>query len=247
MSDKGENNSERDRIRAQIDKGDLNILKMLEERVELTRKIKAAKKNQPFFRPGREADLMSRLISESVLSPSLIEGLWRQIIAFGLDSQKRMTVAVPGKEIKRVACFRFGDNACYLTRIGYRGVLNSVVAGKADVGVLPHWQKSTWLWRLAEMRKANKPIYITAITPFIKSDEMSQSAIVAGALPDASRNDITLSHDDVGIKEIRDSVKETRGYDASMPNLLGIIQQFSNPADTMSDTTGDTTGSDTTR
>ena len=219
MSDKGENNSERDRIRAQIDKVDLNILKMLEERVELTRKIKAAKNNQQFFRPGREADLMSRLINESGLSPSLIEGLWRQIIAFGLDSQKRMTVAVPGQKIEDAAHFRFGATANYLPLKNYIDVLKAVANGKADVGILPHWQESTWCWDLAEMRKANKPIYITAITPFIKSDEMSQSAIVAGSLPDASRNDITLSHDDVG-------VKETRGYDASMPNLLGIIQQF---------------------
>ena len=219
MSDRGENNSERDRIRAQIDKVDQKILKMLEERIELTRKIKAAKNNQQFFRPGREANLMSRLISESGLSPSLIEGLWRQIMAFGLDSQKRMTVAFAGKKIEYAAHFRFGATANYRPLKNYIDVLRAVANGKADVGILPHWQESTWCWDLAKMRAADRSIYITAITPIAKFKGVKKMAIIAGSLPDASRNDITLSHDDVG-------VKETRGYDASMPNLLGIIQQF---------------------
>ncbi|MEK9860607.1 MAG: chorismate mutase, partial [Alphaproteobacteria bacterium] len=54
-------------VRAEIDRLDRQILSALEERAALASAVLAAKSGQSVFRPGREADLIRRLVALSSL------------------------------------------------------------------------------------------------------------------------------------------------------------------------------------
>lgn len=208
-----------DSIRAEIDALDRSMLAMLEQRFALTAQVAATKQSRQVFRAGREADLLRRLIAGSSLDALLVETIWRQIIAFSLDGQKKLVIALTGEaEIATTARFRFGAVAQYDGYTAAAEVIAAVAAGKADIGILPHWQDNPWWQDLAARQNDGASVYIAAVTPFAATDALTRVALIAPYLPDPSESDLTLSHDGIG-------VQETSGYAPSTPNLLGIVQQ----------------------
>lgn len=208
-----------DAIRAEIDQVDRSILALLEQRFDLTSRVASAKKSQRIFRPGREAELIRSLIAISTLDPLLIETVWRQIIAFSLDGQKKLDIAVAHAEgVEDTARFRYGAVARY-QRSDASGVLDAVLAGRADIGVLPHWQGAAWLDELVQRRRDGAEIFIVAATPMVACDGLVPTVLVGRYLPDPSGDDLTLSHDGIGLAE-------ENGYAPDAPNIVGIIQRL---------------------
>ena len=222
MAKTGEHGSEAaslEDLRAEIDAVDSGLLGLLERRFALSARVAATKGDQPVFRPGREAAMIRRLVAETGLDPTLVAGVWRQIVAFSIDSQKRMRVALAGGwAAERTAMFRFGAVAEYTHSDTPAEVMDAVAGGSADIGILPHWREGTWWRDLAERRDRGEGLFIASSAPIHEAGGLDPVAILARDLPDPSGKDTTLVHDSVG-------VGEKGGYAPSSPNLLGIVQQ----------------------
>ena len=82
-------------LRKQIDALDSQLVEMLTARLELSRKVSAAKTdNGDIFRPAREAQLLSRLLADAPagLKP-LIPVVWRAIISSIAEQRPNFTIA----------------------------------------------------------------------------------------------------------------------------------------------------------
>ena len=135
-----------------------------------------------------------------------------------------------GDGVEMSARFRFGAVANYTFMDDADAVMDAVAGGRADIGILPHWDdvphrdddphrdNKSWWQALAQRRDRGEDVYITALTPLQDAPSLNRIALLAPFLPDASMHDITLVHDAIGVKPIN-------GYAPATPNLLGIIQQ----------------------
>jgi len=211
-------------VRAEIDRLDRQILSALEERAALASAVLAAKSGQSVFRPGREADLIRRLVASSSLPPLMIEMIWRQIIANNITGQQKLKVALMDDAASFAVCgFCFGASVDHLTQTQAKDVITAVAQGEADLGVLPHWRvQSDWL---KDLLLSDGSAYIVAVSPLLEGHHwagtpLADGVIIARDLPDASEADITLCLDgDVAV--------EHDGYDAEAEGLLGIFQNRS--------------------
>jgi chorismate mutase len=110
-----------DEVRQRIDAIDDQMLRLVAERAALSASVAAAKRaageTRFGLRPAREAQILRRLLSvqDSHVSPELIIGLWRDIMADSLARQGPFHVSLwGGKDPYRVielTRIRFGANA----------------------------------------------------------------------------------------------------------------------------------------
>ena len=206
-------------LRSAIDAVDTDLLALLEKRYGFSDTVTVSKHSKGAFRPGREGYLIRRLVSETSLDPLLVESVWRQIIAFSLDRQKKLGIALAGGEaVERTARFRFGAVAAYARHDTPGQVMDAIAKGEADLGILAHWSNDDWWQELAGRRDRGDSVYIVSTAPMQPAPGLEPVAVLAPELPDPSGKDTTLLHGAVG-------VDEKDGYDSSPPNLLGIVQQ----------------------
>ena len=103
-----------DELRQRIDSIDEAIHRHLIERSEIVQALIAVKRTHKpgaAFRPGREMDMMRRLVGRhrGILPITTVEHLWREIIATFTHMQAPFDVVVePGVELRDVARFYFG-------------------------------------------------------------------------------------------------------------------------------------------
>ncbi len=211
-------------VRAEIDRLDQQILSALEDRAALASAVLAAKSGQTIFRPGREADLIRRLVASSSLPPLMIEMIWRQIIANNITGQQQLKVALMDEAASfAVSGFCFGALVDHRVCADAPAVIAAVAEGEADLGILPHWnQNAAWL---NDLLRSDRPAFIVAVSPFLEGHRwagapLADGVIIARDLPDASQYDITLCLDG-------DHVMEHEGYHADAKGLLGIFQNRS--------------------
>ena len=104
------NNVELDILRNKIDEIDSNLCQLIKERQALATEIMSAKKGNFPFDPGREEDLIKKLVN-SGLDKFLVEKVWRQIISSNLSIQKVLNIGVAGSddEIKSAYSAHFGN------------------------------------------------------------------------------------------------------------------------------------------
>ena len=76
-------------LRSKIDKIDVKILRLIEERVEVTKKIGEAKRkhNLPIEDKGREDKIHRRLISKTHLNKKLIRKIFTTMIDYCKDNE----------------------------------------------------------------------------------------------------------------------------------------------------------------
>ncbi len=80
------------KLRNKIDKIDLKILKLLEERITLAEKMKTIKKGL-MWKPEREEEVITRLISKTTkLQAQEIITLWRSIIMTTLNHEEKLSI-----------------------------------------------------------------------------------------------------------------------------------------------------------
>jgi chorismate mutase len=221
MNDGDMKNSNLEGLRHEIDLLDQTILEAVSDRLGLTSRIAAAKHDDHIFRPGREADLLRHLLAKTKknIDPQLVESLWRRIIAFSLAGQKQLTIAHTENDGTAVmAHYRFGEVAQYLSHNHASSVLDCITSGKADLGVLPHWEDEPWWRDLAVRRSAGDGIAIASAIPLVAESSLHRSAVIASYMPDPSEDDVTICHENGDIVTLP-------GYHPDRPNVLGIFQQ----------------------
>ncbi|MFH1557624.1 MAG: chorismate mutase [Pseudomonadota bacterium] len=163
-------------LRAEIDRIDETMHRLLMERGEIIDRLVAVKRSQSegsAFRPAREAAMMRRLVDRhaGLLPLDTVESIWRVIISTFTYVQAPYAVhadlSVGEPQMRDSARFHFGFTTPFVTHMGPRGVIESVVASKGDLGLLPASALSggdAW-WTALEGDHAPK---IIARLPFVE-------------------------------------------------------------------------------
>ncbi|MGH6852571.1 MAG: chorismate mutase [Methylocella sp.] len=132
-------------LRIEIDRIDAALHLLLMERGEIIHRLIEAKARQgggAAFRPGREADMMRRLVSRhhGLLPLDAVEGIWRIIISTFTFVQSNYSVHADisgGDAAMRDCCrFHFGFTVPYVAHQGAALVIEAVARSCGDLGMV---------------------------------------------------------------------------------------------------------------
>lgn len=197
-------------VRKRIDSIDDQLHDLLMERAALVRSLVEPKAGLggSAYRPGREADILRRLVNrhkgEFPLVPLML--IWRQIISASLGLQEKFLVAVYAADEEdarqEVAEIHFGAAAPYSIHRTLAGVFNEVTQGNAAVGILPFPAEdddAPWWPRLVRDGKGphgGQGPSIVARLPFVPTRRHSglshDSLMIAMQPPQASERDRSI-------------------------------------------------------
>lgn len=190
-----------DELRRQINAIDSEIHDLLMRRSELATEVGKQKGNSTIFmRPGREAQILRRLMARHVGSfpkPVVVQ-IWREIISAATALEGPFSVAVhappDGVDLRALARAHYGCLRPLTSFESVTGVLRAVTEGQATLGILPLSQSSEGMpwWRsLARDGKGVPRVvarlpYATRGTP---RDNGAEGLAVALAEQDVSGHD----------------------------------------------------------
>lgn len=131
-------------LRKHIDTLDDQLLQLLNERMELVKKVGELKRANKtiIYRPEREKQILDRLEKQNkgLLSRSAIEAIFLEIFAVSRNLELPERIAYLGPEgsfTHQAAESRFGSMSDYLMLPTIRSVFDSVDTGRARFGVVP--------------------------------------------------------------------------------------------------------------
>jgi chorismate mutase/prephenate dehydratase len=135
------------KLREEIDKIDDNVLKLLNKRMEIVKKVGEIKNssNTPVYRPEREKEIIERLnrlsqAQNGILKKEHIEAIFLEIFAISrtLERSERIAFLGPvGTYTHQAAEHKFGANAKYLPLLNIEAVFKAVHNKEAKYGVVP--------------------------------------------------------------------------------------------------------------
>jgi chorismate mutase/prephenate dehydratase len=134
-------------LRNQIDKLDLQLLKLINERASLAAEIGRYKNDagEEVFSPQREEEVLQTVVQvndkhNGPLEASSIRAIYREIVSASRALQKVLRIAYLGPEYSYshlAAIERFGQTIEYLPTGSIAAVFEEVVRGHVDFGVVP--------------------------------------------------------------------------------------------------------------
>ncbi len=177
-------------LRSAIDKLDTDILQLISDRLTLSDEVIAAKNGEAAFRPGREAALIRRLaeISDDI-TPGVLLGIWRQIMAASLTRQNQGLTFAVHKDAIPAAIWHMGSTLQAQYHDGYDAVVASLDARDCRYGVVPAGHNDQ---ALAAAMATCPYLKILARTPLFPIETVAPAYILADYLPDESGDDISL-------------------------------------------------------
>ncbi len=183
-------------LRAEIDRIDEGMHRLLLQRGEIIDRLIAVKKTEETgsaFRPAREADMMRRLVARhhGILPLETAESIWRVIIATFTYVQAPFSLHADlstGDALMRdTARFHFGFTVPFVPHMGAASVVAAVSAAKGDLGLVPAVSvtgSGAW-WSALEFDAAPK---IIARIPFIERADHPAALpvfVISRVAPDA--------------------------------------------------------------
>jgi chorismate mutase len=162
-------------LRAEIDRIDEAMHRLLMERGDIIESLIAVKKTQESgsaFRPAREAEMMRRLVARhhGILPLDTAESIWRVIIATFTFVQSpfllHADLSAGDAHMRDSARFHFGFTVPFEPHMGAAGVVAAVSDSKGDLGLVPAFAATgagAW-WTALEFDTAPK---IIARLPFV--------------------------------------------------------------------------------
>jgi chorismate mutase len=194
-------------LRAEIDRIDLEMHRLLMARGEIIDRLIAAKRAQGggcAFRPDREAQMMRALVERhrGLLPVDAVEGVWRVIVSTFTYVQANYAVHADDSggdaQMRDSARFHFGFTVPYVPHHGAAAVIDAVAASRGDLGILraSGAVDSAW-WRRLIGAEAPK---IIARLPFVERPDHPAGLpvfIVARPAAGAASRDILLYAIDV--------------------------------------------------
>jgi chorismate mutase/prephenate dehydratase len=131
-------------LRSQIDKLDIQILKLISERARKALDIGRLKNDQgaEVFSPAREEEVLQHVLetNKGPLDPSTIRAIFREIMSGSRALQKVLKVAFLGPEYSfshLAAIERFGQSIDFISVGSIAAVFEDINRGHADFGVVP--------------------------------------------------------------------------------------------------------------
>jgi chorismate mutase len=188
-------------LRTEIDRIDARMHEILMQRGEIIDRliaVKARTGSGSAFRPGREADMMRRLVSahKGILPLDTVESIWRIIISTFTFVQAAYSVhadVAGGDAPMRDCCrFHFGFTVPFVPHAGIGGVIDAVARSDGDLGLIPvEAGTGAWWTRLAEPGAPK----IIARLPFVERHDHPAGMplfVIAKPLTDGAARDVVL-------------------------------------------------------
>jgi len=201
-------------LRAEIDRIDAEMHRLLMARgavIDSLIRIKGTSRPGAAFRPGREADMMRRLVDrhDGALPLATVEHIWREIITTFTRMQApfdvAIDIAVAPDRMRDLARFYFSFSVALTPIDGAVGVI-AHVAETSDIGLIAIDQPAStgaW-WRGLTAAAAPR---ITGVLPFIQAASRPANLpafIISPRLADPTVPEVTLyATDQRGAKRIR--------------------------------------------
>ncbi len=219
-------------LRREIDKIDTSLHDLVMLRAELVEEIRKLKAGDAsgYYRPGREAEVMRRLIArhKGTFPKKVLIRMWREMMGALVRLQGPFSVAVweidGAQGFRQLARDHFGSETPLIAQQSPRGVIHAVSAGDASVGVLPlpqHGEDDPWWPGLAG--RAAQTLSIIARLPFVtggSGPDTGLAALVVGHGPhDATGDDHSFL-----IVESTGSV--SGGSLSDMLDMVGLTPRF---------------------
>ena len=190
-------------LRAEIDRIDLEMHRLLMARGEIIDRLIAVKRAQGggcAFRPDREAQMMRALVERhrGLLPVDAVEGVWRVIVSTFTYVQNNYAVHADDSggdaQMRDSARFHFGFTVPYIAHHGANAVIDAVADSSGDLGVLRATGAlvdGAWWTRLIGEGRPK----IIARLPFVERPDHPAGLpvfIVARPASDAASRDILL-------------------------------------------------------
>jgi chorismate mutase len=194
-------------LRAEIDRIDDALHGLLMERAQIVARLaRQGAKGQVPLRPGREANIIRRLLRQhsGPLPRSALARIWRELLAATTAMQglaqggHRITVCEtdPGNAYVQCAREHFGALTPLRVHRSPAQAIGEVSAGAATVAVLPmpaEEEASAVAWWTALLHRDEPRIHVVARLPFWsprpEGSPQVQALVVAAIAPDASSQD----------------------------------------------------------
>ncbi len=190
-------------LRAEIDRIDESMHRLLMQRAEIIDRLIRVKKAQgggSAFRPAREADMMRRLVARhrGILPLDTAESIWRVIISTFTYVQSPYCVhadlSTGDAAMRDSARFHFGFTVPFQAHFGASSVVAAVAASGGDLGLVPALALAgagAW-WSALEDAAAPK---IIARLPFVERRDHPAGLpvfVVSKPVPDAMVPDVEV-------------------------------------------------------
>jgi len=190
-------------LREEIDRIDTGLHRLLMERGQIIDRliqVKAQQGGGSAFRPGREADMMRRLVErhQGLLPVDTVETIWRIIISTFTYVQSNYAVHADvsnGDAMMRDCCrFHFGFTVPFKTHQTIASVIAAVKNSNGDLGLVPVEagpSAGPWWTELAEPQAPK----IIARLPFVERPDHPAGLplfVVATPLGDATARDVVI-------------------------------------------------------
>ena len=175
-------------LRQTINQLDDEILALVQRRMLLAADVIAAKNGGAAYRPGREAEVMARLVASAPDLPAgLVVNLWRQLMTASTALQSdSMTIAVH-RDAMAVAGWHFGG---FFRTIGCDDLasVRQAMADGADVALLPAGCEAGMAsWLLGE-----EDFHVIARTPPVGSSTLMPVWMIGRQPADPVAEECTL-------------------------------------------------------
>jgi chorismate mutase len=190
-----------DDLRTRIDQIDEDMHRLLIQRggiIDELVRVKRTGETGSAFRPGREADMMRRLVERHSgrLPFSAVEHIWRTIISGFTHVQAPYGVHVDGSgdagAMRDLARFQMGFDVPLTLHDGPQAVIEAVSASQGDLGLLRLGGAPTAWW--SELGEPGRPQIMSRL-PFLiypNRPAAADAVVIANHLGDAAAEDMAV-------------------------------------------------------
>lgn len=212
-------------IRAEIDAIDDKLHDLFMRRVALAAQVLEAKGDGPIMRPGREAEILRRLLDRHSgdLPFEFVAHVWRELISAFLRIEDQLTVAVYGGNdrirIWDMARFHYGVVTQFTACKTAAEALAAIAETRGTAGVLALADDTQEPWWVALRKDPQAGLRVVAGLPFLSENPAPEAFVIARVVAEPSGDDTTLLVLDEGesIPEQGSIIAQAEGY-----QLVGV-------------------------
>ena len=193
------------KLRKHIDKIDLKVFTLLNERSNIAAKIGKEKKSDNLFRPERQARILKKLLNskKNNIKPEFILAFWRTIFLSQIDIQGGIKVIIPkniGNINRKIIYDYFSHDIKVIVTDSIKKALEKINRDKNTLLVLPYPRKTNNLkWWI---KKGVEKLYIVSALPFfLKKGKQPSLVLISKYEPIVEKDFYALYISKIAIKK----------------------------------------------